>query len=54
MIDWVLSFAEALIDFVVTDRLISASGWSRAFVVLCLIATVAFAIWWIGRLMHWW
>ncbi|MBX3389917.1 MAG: hypothetical protein KF691_10740 [Phycisphaeraceae bacterium] len=54
MIDWIHSLAEAFIDFVVTDRLIAAGGLFRAFLVLCGIATVVVAVWWIGWLMRWW
>lgn len=54
MIDWLFCVSDTLLDVAVTDRLTSENGWVRAFLVLCGIATASFAVWWIGRLMHWW
>jgi len=53
MLDALTDVLCGIFDFAIFDSATTNSGWRKAFVVLSLLATIAFAVWWFGGFTLW-
>lgn len=54
MLDAIAEFFLALLEVTIYSTASERGGWRKAFLIFFVAATLAFLVWWVGSLMHWW
>jgi hypothetical protein len=54
MLDALAEFFLALLEVTIYSSAGERSGWRTVLLIVFGVATLAFVVWWVGSLMHWW